>query len=135
SANAGGAMYNDGSLLGASSPVLTNVTFSGNSAATAGGAMYNEGSILGGSSPALTNVILWGNQANTGTQIFNSSANPSIDHSLVQGGDGGSNSGSAFSNGTGNIDADPRFVATVDAADAPTTAGDLRLLPGSPAVD
>src|SRR5690606_18471097 len=35
----------------------------------------------------------------------------------------------------GNIDADPLFVNPVDPASAPTTTGDLRLRPSSPAVD
>ena len=48
----GGGMFNDGS-----SPTLTNVTFSGNSA-TYGGGMFNDGS-----SPTLTNVTFSGNSA------------------------------------------------------------------------
>jgi predicted outer membrane repeat protein len=51
---------------GASSPTLTNVTFSDNSAGEAGGAMYNDGIYDGASSPTLTNVILWGNSADRG---------------------------------------------------------------------
>jgi hypothetical protein len=58
SASAGGGMYNGYS----SSPVLTNVTISGNSASTSwGGGMYNYNS----SSPVLTNVTISGNYAYT----------------------------------------------------------------------
>ena len=54
--------------------------------------MYNDGRGSGGvSSPALTNVILWGNSAsNSGSQLYNNSANPTISYSLVQGGWNGS---------------------------------------------
>ena len=50
----GGGMYNYGS-----SPTLTNVTFSGNTASSSGGGMSNEYS----SSPELTNVTFSGNTA------------------------------------------------------------------------
>src|SRR5690606_12587354 len=66
-------------------------------------------------------------------------AAPTIAYSLVQGGlgqDGGiaNNNDSSVNDDGGNIDADPLFVTPVNPADAPTTAGDLRLLPGSPAI-
>lgn len=109
SADQGGAMYNDGTS-GISSPTLTNVTFSGNTAQT-GGAVYNR-SFNGISNPILTNVILWGDAAQTGIEIYNEDAEPTIDYSIVQGGDAGSvnNSGNpdtAFSTGSNNIDNDP----------------------------
>ncbi len=64
--NAGGAMYNNGSLpTSVSSPTLMDVTFSGN-AAINGGAMYNNGYGGGSSSPSLTNVTFSNNSA-TGT--------------------------------------------------------------------
>ena len=70
---------------GTSSPSLTNVTFSGNSA-DYGGAMYNDG-LNGASSPSLSNVILWGNTAViSGSQMYNSDASVTITTSLVQGG-------------------------------------------------
>jgi hypothetical protein len=96
-----------------SNPTLTNVTFSGNSADRYGGGMYNYSS-----SPALRNCILWGNTAmSDGDQIWDASSTPVVSYSLVQGG----------YTGSGNIDADPRFV---DAA-----SGDLHLRLDSPAVD
>ena len=55
--NLGGGMYN---YYG--SPTLTNVTFSGNSAASGGGGMYNH--YL--SNPTLTNVTFSGNSATSG---------------------------------------------------------------------
>jgi predicted outer membrane repeat protein len=59
-----GGMCNDNS-----SPTLTNVAFSGNSATSSGGGMYNDNS----SGPTLTNVILWGN---SGGSIVNIAGNP-----------------------------------------------------------
>ena len=59
-------MYND-----TSSPTLTNVTFSGNSATSDGGGMYNYAS----SSPTLTNVTFSGNSATDyGGGMYNVSA-------------------------------------------------------------
>ena len=58
----GGGMYNY-----SSSPTLTNVTFSGNSASNSGGGMYNEV----GSNPQIRNTIFWGNTAPSGAQIYN----------------------------------------------------------------
>jgi hypothetical protein len=113
----GGGMYN-----WASSPTLTNCTISGNEAFTpgpgingSGGGVYNGG----GSFPTLANCILWGNVAEEqGASIEDSGDSFGNDrttahHSLVQGG----------WPGAGNLDADPLF------------AGDLRLRPGSPAID
>ncbi len=53
-----------------SSPTLTNVTFSGNSANNRGGGMYNHSY----SNPTLTNVILWGDTASNGPEIYNDSS-------------------------------------------------------------
>ena len=48
---------------GISSPSLTEVIFSGNTAEYTGGAMYNEGSYSGASSPSLNQVQFTGNSA------------------------------------------------------------------------
>src|SRR5574341_1313206 len=107
-----------------SSPTLTNVTFSGNSAGNSGGAMSNNSS----SNPMLTNVILWGNTAgSSGPQIFNSSSTPVINYSLIQGWAGG---------GTGNLALDPQFV-DADGADniLGTEDDNLRLACTSPAIN
>ena len=105
SASLGGGINNDHA-----SQTLTNCTFSGNSAVLGGG-MYNESS----SSPTVTNNILWGDSP---SEIYNaSSSSPSVAYSDIQGG---------FT-GTGNIDADPKFV---DAANE-----DYHLQQGSPCID
>jgi predicted outer membrane repeat protein len=108
SAYHGGGMFNYSN----SNPTLTNVTFSGNSASNYGGGMYNYSS-----SPTLTNVILWGDSAPNGPEIYNNNSTPTISYSDIQNG----------YPGTGNINADPRFV---DAA-----GGNLRLGFGSPAIE
>ena len=125
----GGGIYSN-----SGSPTLINVTFSENSAGQNGGALYNIFNFA-----TLDNVILWGNTASSaGSQIYTHStfASYEINHSLMQGGDSGSNSGTAFSTGTGNINSDPLFA---DAAGADGIIGtlddDLRLLPFSPAID
>ena len=133
SAGRGGGIYNND----ASSPTLTNVTFSGNSADHDGGSMYN----FSNSTPTLTNCILWGNTARTGPEILdNSGCTSTVNYSIVA--DGWT--------GPGNLDADPQFVRPPSDGgdgwdDDPSTSGvdesanddygDLRLTPGSPAVD
>ncbi len=126
---------NGGGMLNVvSSPTLTNVSFSGNQANSIGGGIYNEGN----SNPTLTNTIVWNNNAGSfGYQIYNTTSTPVISNSDIQG-SGGSGSGWVTPLGTdggGNIDADPLFLTPVDPLTAPTTAGDLHLGVGSPAVD
>ena len=111
-------MYN-----GSSSPTLTNVTFSGNTANIGGGMFISDSSLT------LTNVILWGDSAPTGSEIFNNSSTTTIAYSDIQG-CGGSGSGwitGCGTDGGGNIDTDPLFV---DAS-----ASNLRLQLISPAID
>ncbi|MCZ6811173.1 MAG: right-handed parallel beta-helix repeat-containing protein, partial [Planctomycetota bacterium] len=98
----GGGMHNFNS-----SPAVTNCTFSCNTAPVGGG-MFNEGS-----SPTVSNCILWGNTAAS----FGGPGTPSVTYSDIEGG---------FA-GTGNINADPMFVAS--------GIGDYRLMPGSPCID
>lgn len=64
-------MHNNGDDGGLSSPTLTNVTFSGNSAEVYGGAMYNASYEGGESSPNLINVTFSGNSASWGGAIYN----------------------------------------------------------------
>jgi len=101
----GGGIRNE-----ASSPTLTNVTFSGNLALSgSGGAMFTGS----GGNPQVRNSILWGNSASQGAQIFDDGSTTTVVDSIVQGGYPGA------------TDADPLFVAVAD----------LRLSPGSPAID
>ena len=113
----GGGLFND-----SSNPTLVNVTFNGNIVYNdSGGGIYNDNS-----NPTLTNVILWGNTAPSGAGIYNAGSSvPVISYSDIQG-CGGSGSGwvsTCGSDGSGNIEADPRF------------GNNLRLQPTSPAID
>ncbi len=83
----GGGMYNN-----SGSPTVTNCTFTGN----ADYGMYNDKS-----SPTVTNCILWGNSPDEFNPFLGT---PTVTYSDVQGG----------FRGTGNIDADPLFVAASD---------------------
>jgi hypothetical protein len=95
----GGAMYNDG-LNGASSPVLVNVTFTGNDAVY-GGAMYNEGT-GGASNPTLTNVTFSGNTASRGGALLNDAtsggiASPVLTNVTISGNHASAYGGALFS--------------------------------------
>ena len=95
----GGAMYNDG-LNGASSPVLVNVTFTGNDAVY-GGAMYNEGT-GGASNPTLTNVTFSGNTAARGGALLNDAqsggiASPVLTNVTISGNHASAYGGALFS--------------------------------------
>jgi len=122
-ASEGAGIYTTGNV------VLTNVTFHGNSA-TAGGTVHNQAVLLGNGTITLRNCILWGNG---GGEITNGGI---LSHSIVQGSGGsGANWNPAFgTDGGGNLDADPKFVSPITAT-APTTTGNLRLRPTSPALN
>jgi len=113
-AGIGGGMLN----LYSSNPVLTNITFSNNHAALGGG-MANRYS----SSPQIRNTILWGNMASgSGAQVFNDTGGASdLRDSIAQGGCPAGSTCARLRN------ANPLFVNAV--------AGNLRLRPGSPAID
>ncbi|MFN8473725.1 MAG: choice-of-anchor Q domain-containing protein [Anaerolineae bacterium] len=126
SAYEGGGMYNDGN---SSSPTLTNVTFSGNSASHDGGGMYNYGG-----SPTIRDSILWGD---SGGEIVNDNGgSASVTYSIVQG-SSATNwwSTHSITDGGHNLDADPLFVTPVTLPPPANTSGNLRLGPGSPAID
>jgi len=92
SGNTAGAAGGGICLLSSSNPTLTGVTFSGNTAGDAGGGMFLR------SSPTLENSILWGNLPD---EIYiEDSGTPIITYSNIQGG----------WEGEGNIDADPQFT-------------------------
>jgi hypothetical protein len=128
--NMGGGMYNY-----FSSPVLTNVTISGNQADYSGGGMSNSGS----SSPQIRNSIIWENRLSNGTNNnvsnYSSSSSPAYSCSLVQGlnpsgaEDGGNNMDGA------NAANDPLFASPASYSAAPTTAGNYRLQAGSPVIN
>jgi len=97
--NANGDGWDDGSGGGmfnrASSPTLTNVTFSNNSAEESGGGMYNEDG-----NPTLTNVTFSGNSSQgdggwmcDGGGMYNEDGNPTLTNVAFSGnssqGDGG----------------------------------------------
>jgi hypothetical protein len=113
SAAYGGGMYN---LI--SSPTLTNITFSGNSISYSdgGGGMYNEHT----SNPQIRNTIFWGN---TGGQIFNYESIPYVSYSVVQGG---------YTDGTNIITTDPKLGALGNYGGFTQT---IPLLAGSSAID
>ena len=107
--------------------------------------MYNDG-VDGINTPSIINSIVWNNLGQddklivnntiTGT-IYNYTATVLIVQSLVQ---GAGVSGSSWISGTyldggGNIDEDPLFITSIDPSTAPTTTGNLRLQPSSPAID
>jgi hypothetical protein len=100
------------------------VTFSGNDGYNQGGALLNY---FG--TPTVINSILWGNTATNGPEIYNAAANPviTVTYSNIK--------FTGIYTGVGNINADPGFVLPIMVAAAPTTTGNYRLLPGSPAID
>jgi Chlamydia polymorphic membrane protein (Chlamydia_PMP) repeat len=114
--DSGGGMYNY-----SGDPTLTNVTFSGNRTDSYGGGMYNNSN----TSPTLANCILWGDSPD---EIYNSDSLPTVAYSDVY-------TPTGIYSGTRNLNADPLFVAPIAAAAAPTTTGNYRLLPASPAID
>ena len=87
--NCGGGMFNDNS-----SPTLTNITFSGNSAEHMGGGMYNDNS-----SPTLNTVTFSSNTsvAGDGGGMFNSDSSPALTNVAFY-----DNWAHLFGGGTGN---------------------------------
>jgi len=116
--NSGGGLY-----INNAAPSLVNVSVVGNSATTGGG-------LFGvGSSFPIANAIVWGNTAGADSQITSFSSAITPTHSLVEG-CGGSGAGwnmTLIADGGGNLDVDPEFRGA--------SAGDLRLLGHSPAID
>jgi len=106
--SAGGAVYNEDSH-----PVITNCTFSDNSAEI-GGAILNDTL----SYPVITNSILWNDSAMAGPELTGS---PLVTYSDVKGG-----SGDPWF-GTGCIDEDPIW--------SDPSNGDFHLQTNSPCVD
>jgi hypothetical protein len=125
----GGAVHNE-----TSSPIFVNTTFSGNRAVDRfgngiGGALANTS----GSFPQIRNSILWGNRAaETGSELFiDESSQVLVGHTIVE----GSLPDRTVDDGD-NLSQAPLFETPVDAANAPTLAGDFRVLTnGAPGLD
>jgi predicted outer membrane repeat protein len=104
-------MYNGG----ASSPMVINCTIVGNSSSTLGGGIYSTDELGGHTLATVFNSIVWGNSPDEVVDV--AGAMTTVNYSDVLGG----------WPGTGNIDADPMFVAP--------GSGDYRLSAGSPCID
>jgi parallel beta-helix repeat protein len=89
-ANTGGGMY-----LDSSSPVLINVTISGNRASMNGGGIYSADS-----SPVLVNTTVSGNQAINGGGIYNYGSSPVLVNVLISGNLGSVYGGGIYTIGT-----------------------------------
>lgn len=76
-ASFGGGMYNRNQ----SSPILLNVKFIGNNGGGSGGGMRN----IGGSDPEVTNVLFSGNEATYGGGISNLNSNPKLTNVIFSG--------------------------------------------------
>jgi predicted outer membrane repeat protein len=130
---------NGGGMVSWNSAILTNVSFSGNRAGTTGGGLFAEYS----PDKVIRNTIFWNNRDNSGTGTASASitlsndASPQLSYSLVHGCNpaGTWNDSCGSDNGNNLPDADPLFVNTPNPDNAPTSAGDLRLRTGSPAID
>jgi len=130
------AGINGGAInMSSSMPIFTNCSFEGNDAGASGGAIYNGFN----SDSSFFNCIAWNNREGeftntaTATIYIRSGATASYDFCLMANLD-------LTGTGTGNFDGtnaanNPLFTTSVNPELAPQTGGDLRLLPGSPALD
>ena len=115
----------------ASSPRFNNCSFSGNRAANLGGAVWN----ISQSNPTFTNCLIYDNQSGNSTNSTSASvadiaySNSTYSYSLIH----NITTGTSNNNLDGSLN--PLFVDPLNPAAAPTTAGDLRLQAGSPAID
>ncbi len=131
---------------GTAEPTFVNTTIAGNSASR-GGAVYDstsgEGTVA---APTFTNTILWGNTApDSGPEVYNANNGAvTLTHSIVEGGDEGIDedgeaSGTAFSDGTNNLNQDPGLAdvgSLVGSDGVPRTSDDgLNVTPDAPALD
>ncbi len=134
SAYSGGGMYNYDS-----SPTLTNVTFSGNSASSYGGGMYNYHS-----SPTLTNVTFSGNSASSyGGGMYNDyNSSPTLTNVILWG-DTAPNGPEIYNDSSTPVvsysDIQGGYAGTGNINANPlfvnAAGGDLHLQPTSPAID
>lgn len=108
----GAAIYNNNSH-----PTISNTTITGNDCLS--NVIFNGSGTTMESHPVITNSIIWNN---TGSNIGTSSI---ITYSNVEGG----------YTGTGNINLDPQFVTNAVVTNAPSLAGNFRLLINSPSIN
>ncbi|TVR77808.1 MAG: hypothetical protein EA409_11370, partial [Saprospirales bacterium] len=119
-------------------PQIINSTITGNiSESAVGGGMYIE-TLLG---TTIKNSVIWNNSANGVTNspsasIHNNSPNTVISSSIIanSGGSGDWNAALGIDGGN-NFDQNPLFIEDFELNNVPTTSGDLRLQPCSPAID
>jgi len=135
----GGAVYNDADD-GTSSPVFINCVISGNRAYQ-GGAIFNFPDDDGICNPVITNCILWNNDAVAGSVFYNHNGGiPRVYYSILQNnnfnditaGDPITDENNNKFEGSG---VDPNFIIAPEAFDAPISAGNFNILPGSDAID
>ncbi|MEW6439564.1 MAG: choice-of-anchor Q domain-containing protein [bacterium] len=112
----GGGICINGSMGFLGSVIVTNCTFSGNTASSGGGAIYTLKALGASSQFAITNSVLWGDSGNE-IAVGGSGGLPTVRYSdMDQDGYAGSN---------GNIRQAPLFVS----------ASDLHLTSASPCID
>ncbi len=119
----GGGIY--GLFFSSQPKAVLNCTLSANVAGVIGGGIYNEGSVI-----TANNCVLWRNSDGNGSgeSAQFSGEYLTANYTTIQGGWSGA--------GVGNIAADPLFADANGADDiVGTEDDDLRLLPGSPAID
>lgn len=123
-ANYGGCM----TTFAASSPTIVNCTMVGNDGGGVGGAIANDSD-----GPTIANCILWDNVADFGNteeqQIWNFAGQTYVDYTILHGWTGALG-------GSGNSGADPRVLDPAGQDQVlGTSDDDVRLRPGSPAID
>lgn len=130
----GGLAINESASAMAGSD-LFNVTIHANSADDRGGGIYH--SILNGELNVANSIIAGNRAAASGNEVHQvEDVAASFEASLVLGAfDGGFWDADIGIDQGGNIDGAPLFADAVDANEAPTTAGNVRLNWASPAVD
>ena len=110
----GGGMYNS-----SSSPTLTNVTISGNTASNnggGGGGMYNNNS-----SPTLTNVTISGNTASVhGGGVYNTNSSPTLTNVTISG-----NTANNYGGGVYNTNSSPTLTNVTFSGNSAYRAGGM----------
>jgi CSLREA domain-containing protein len=118
------AMSGGGLSIGGTA-ILTNVTITGNRA-TDSYSGQSGGIVSWNGTHQMRNSIVWGNGPNN---VYLSGATLDISYSLLQGGCPGGGTCDHITT------SDPLFTSPLNYTSAPSTAGNLRLLPSSPAID